>query len=167
MPKLAERQAPEAGVSPETNVSPETDYFLWTQGQAALVRAGRWAALDREALAEEIADLGGSQKSEIRSRLTVLLHHLLKWQFQPQQRKYGWRATIVEQRVSLDDVVTMSPSLRAWPAEVLAKAYRLARVRAADETGLPERSFPPDCPYTLAQILDERFYPGPEEPDVV
>ncbi|WP_288582880.1 DUF29 domain-containing protein [uncultured Methylobacterium sp.] len=167
MPKLAERQAPKAGVSPETNVSPETDYFLWTQGQAALIRAGRWAALDREALAEEIADLGGSQKSEIRSRLTVLLHHLLEWEFQPQRRKYGWRATIVEQRVSLDDVVTMSPSLRAWPAEVLDKAYRLARVRAADETGLPNRSFPPDCPYTLSQILDERFYPGPDEPDVV
>lgn len=161
MPKLAEREAPEAGVSPET------DYFLWTQEQAALIRAGRWSALDREALAEEIADLGGSQKSEIRSRLTVLLQHLLKWEHQPQQRKYGWRATIVEQRVSLDDVVTMSPSLRVWPAEVLSKAYRLARVRAADETGLPERSFPPDCPYTLAQILDERFYPGPEEPDVV
>ncbi|GJD64892.1 DUF29 domain-containing protein [Methylobacterium frigidaeris] len=106
MPKLAER-APDAGVSPET------DYFLWTQEQAALIRAGRWAALDREALAEEIAGLGGSQKSEIRSRLTVLLHHLLKWEFKLQQRRYGWRATIVEQRVSLDDVVTMSPSLRA------------------------------------------------------
>ncbi|AWN48798.1 DUF29 domain-containing protein [Methylobacterium terrae] len=161
MPKLAERAAPEAGVSPET------DYFLWTQGQAALIRTGRWAELDREALAEEIADLGGSQKSEIRSRLTVLLHHLPTWQFQPQPRKYGWRATIVEQRVSLDDLVTMSPSLRAWPAEVVSKAYRLARVRAADDTGPPERSFPPDCPYTLAQILDEQFHPGPEEPDVI
>ncbi|TGE01703.1 DUF29 domain-containing protein [Methylobacterium nonmethylotrophicum] len=159
MPKLAER-------GPDAGVSPETDYFLWTQAQAALIRAGRWAVLDREALAEEIADLGGSQKSEIRSRLTILLHHLLKWEFQPQQRKYGWRATIVEQRVNLDDLVTMSPSLRGWPAEVVGKAYRLARVRAADETGLPERSFPPDCPYTLADILDERFYPGPEEPDV-
>ncbi|MGX7705141.1 DUF29 domain-containing protein [Methylobacterium sp. Gmos1] len=166
MPKLAGR-APDAGVLPEMHVSHETDYFLWTQAQAALIRAGRWSALDREALAEEIADLGGSQKSEIRSRLTVLLHHLLKWEHQPQQRMYRWRATIVEQRVSLDDLVTMSPSLRAWPAEVLGKAYRLARVRTADETGLPERSFPPDCPYTLAQILDERFYPGPEEPDVV
>ncbi|MET7248032.1 DUF29 domain-containing protein [Methylobacterium sp. EM32] len=166
MPKLAER-APDTGALPETNVSHDTDYYLWTQAQAALIRAGRWSALDREALAEEIADLGGSQKSEIRSRLTVLLHHLLKWEHQPQQRKYGWRATIVEQRTSLDDLVTMSPSLRAWPAEVLGKAYRLARVRAADETGLPERSFPPDCPYTLVQILDERFYPGPEEPDVV
>lgn len=160
MPKLA-------GRAPDSGVSPETDYFLWTQGQAALIRAGRWSALDRDALAEEIADLGGSQRSEIRCRLTVLLHHLLKWEHQPQQRKYGWRATIVEPRTSLDDLVTMSPSLCAWPAEVLGKAYRLARVRSADETGLPERSFPPDCPYTLAQILDERFYPGPEEPDVV
>ncbi|MFH6785597.1 MULTISPECIES: DUF29 domain-containing protein [Methylobacterium] len=161
IPELAGREAPEAGVPPET------DHFLWTQGQAALIRAGRWAGLDRKALAEEIADLGGSQTSEIRSRLTVLLHHLLTWEHSPQQRTYGWRATIVEQRVSLDDVVTMSPSLRAWPAEVLAKAYRLARVRAADETGVPARSFPPDCPYTLTQILDGRFDPGPEKPDVV
>lgn len=163
MPKLATPEL--AARAPEAGVSPETDYFLWTQGQAALIRAGRWSALDREALAEEIADLGGLQKSEIRSRLTVLLHHLLKWEHQPQQRTYGWRATIVEQRVSLDDLVTMSPSLRAWPTEVLAKAYRLARVRAADETGLSERTFPPDCPHTLEQILDERFYPGSEKPD--
>jgi hypothetical protein len=164
MPELAER-APGVGVSPETTISPETDDL--TQAQAALIRAGHRAALDREALAEEIADLGGSRKSEIGSRPTVLLHHLLEWEFQPQLRQYGWRATIVEQRVSLDDLVTMSPSLRAWPADVVGKAYRLARVSAAEEMGLPERTFPPDCPYTLAQILDERFYPGPKEPDVV
>ncbi|RVU21862.1 DUF29 domain-containing protein [Methylobacterium oryzihabitans] len=160
MPKLAERP-------PGAAASSEADFYRWTQEQAALLRAGRWSALDRDALAEEIADLGGSQKSEIRSRLTVLLQHLLKWEFQPQHRKYGWRATIIEQRVSLADVLEMSPSLGRWPGEVLARAYRLARVRAAEETGLPEQAFPAACPYSLDRILDDGFYPGPEERDVV
>ncbi|MEH3144867.1 MAG: DUF29 domain-containing protein [Methylobacterium frigidaeris] len=166
MPKLAERP-PEATPPPEAAASQEADFYRWTQEQAALLRAGRWSALDRDALAEEIADLGGSQKSGIRSRLTVLLHHLLKWEFQPQRRKYGWRATIIEQRVGLADIVEMSPSLGRWPAEALARAYRLARVRAVEETGLPEQTFPTTCPYALERILDDGFYPGTEERDVV
>lgn len=162
----------------------ETDLYLWTQDQAALLRtggrqaggqqAGDQQASDRQAsdrhridwyhLAEEIESLGGSQKSEIRNRLAVLLQHLLKWEFQPDHRKYGWRASMVEQRLQIEGLLDVSPSLRAWPERVLAKAYHLARVRAASETGLAEQTFPQACPYTLAQILDDSFYPGPLEP---
>lgn len=144
----------------------ETDLYLWTQAQAALLRGGRRQEIDWHHLAEEIESVGGSQKSEIRNRLTVLLQHLLKWEFQPEQRKYGWRASIVEQRLQIDGLIDVSPSLRPWPDAVLAKSYRLARIRAADETGLPERTFPEACPYSLALILDDGFYPGPTMPEV-
>jgi len=145
----------------------ETDLYLWTQAQAALLRTGRPQEIDWQHLAEEIESVGGSQKSEIRSRLAILLQHLLKWEFQPEKRKYGWRASIVEQRLQIDGLIEVSPSLRSWPEAVLAKSYRLARTRAADETGLPENRFPDTCPYSLALILDEGFYPGPLSPDVV
>ncbi|MCC0808753.1 DUF29 domain-containing protein [Methylobacterium sp. W2] len=145
----------------------ETDLYLWTQAQAALLRAGRWQDVDLNHLAEEIESLGGSQKSEIRNRLAILIQHLLKWEFQPQKRKYGWRASIVEQRLQIDGLLDVSPSLKAWPEVVLAKAYRLACVRAAAETGLSERGFPETCPYSLQQIMDDGFYPGPVEPEAL
>lgn len=143
------------------------DLCLWTEEQAALLRARRWAELDSANIAEEIESLGGSQKSEIRSRLAVLLMHLLKWEFQPEKRKYGWRATIIEQRLQIDGLIDLSPSLRSWPGAVLDKAYRLAIGAAAGETGLPETTFPNTCLYSLAQILDLGFYPGPQETEIV
>ena len=123
--------------------------------------------IDLHHLAEEIEGVGGSQKSEIRNRLAILLQHLLTWEFQPESRKYGWLASIVEQRLQIDGLIDVSPSLRAFPGLVLTKSYRLARVRAADETGLGERAFPETCPYALEQILDDRFYPGPTGTKVV
>ncbi|KQT89062.1 DUF29 domain-containing protein [Methylobacterium sp. Leaf466] len=158
--------SPPPGRTPPEQALYEADLYLWTQAQAALLRAGQRQAIDWHHLAEEIESLGGSQKSEIRNRLAVLLQHLLKWEFQPQKRKYGWRVSIVEQRLQIEGLIDVSPSLGSWPEAVLDKAYRLGHVRAAGETGMAERLFPATCPYTLAQVLDEDFYPGPAEPDV-
>jgi hypothetical protein len=30
---------------------------------------------------------------------------------------------------------------------------------ASGETGLPESAFPPECPYTVEQMLDQDFLP--------
>lgn len=152
--------------TPESDLY-ETDLCLWTEQQSALLRAGRVSEIDRLNLAEEIESLGGSQKSEIRSRLAVLLLHLLKWEFQPEKRKYGWRTTIVGQRIRIDGLVDTSPSLRSWPERVMQSAYRIATLGASSETRLPEKTFPKTCPYSVEQILDLAFYPGIPEDDVV
>lgn len=159
MAKVAETSRPAVGY--------EIDFNLWGLEQARLLREGRWAELDLENIAEEIESLGRSQKTELRSRLGVLLLHLLKWHYQPEKRKYGWRATIIEQRVSIEGVVETSPSLRRYPAEMLDRMYGLARVKAADATGIAERALPETCPYTIEEVLRSSFYPGPEEHDVV
>jgi hypothetical protein len=158
MGKVAEK--PKAGLY-------DTDINLWALEQARLLRDRRWADLDLENVAEEIESLGGSQRSEIWNRQVVLLQHLLKWQYQPEKRKYGWRSTINEQRISIERVIETSPSLHRYPVDILARCYLIARSRAADETGIPEKAFPPHCEYSVEQLLDSRFYPGPEEHDVV
>ena len=145
----------------------DTDLSLWAEQQASLMRLGRWQDIDAENVAEEVESVGSSQKSAIRSRLLVLVLHLLKWEFQPEKRKYGWRATIIEQRIQIEDVIETSPSLHTWPDHVLAKVYQNAVLKAADDTGMPEDAFPATCPYTIAQILDARFYPGTLEKDIV
>ncbi|KQQ24839.1 hypothetical protein ASF58_15395 [Methylobacterium sp. Leaf125] len=68
------------------------------------------------------------------------------------------------QRLQIEGLLDVGPSLRAWPETVLSKACHLGRVRAADESGLAEQTFPPACPYTLAQVLDDSVYPGALEP---
>lgn len=64
----------------------ETDIVAWANEQAQLVRAGQFELLDLEHIAEEIEDVGKSEQRELASRMTLLIAHLLKWQFQPERR---------------------------------------------------------------------------------
>ncbi|MER9297788.1 DUF29 domain-containing protein [Mesorhizobium sp. M0621] len=138
----------------------EADYAQWCAEQGALLREGRLSDLDRENLAEEIESLGRSDKREIASRLGTLILHLLKWGFQPEQRKTGWLLTIREQRHRIGKLIDESPSLKACPRKQLTGEFEFARLKAIDETGLPEKHFPVDCPYQIADVLDQDFFPG-------
>jgi hypothetical protein len=140
----------------------EADFARWCAEQGALLREGRLDALDRDNLAEEIESLGRSQEDEIESRVGVLVLHLLKWRYQPGQRTGSWSGTIVEQRNRLKRRIKASPSLKSYPAEVLAEEYEAARLKAAGETGLPQSLFPETCPFTIEQILDAAWLPEAE-----
>ncbi|MBV9287060.1 MAG: DUF29 domain-containing protein, partial [Hyphomicrobiales bacterium] len=54
-------------------ISYDRDIILWSQEQARLLRAGRFSKLDIEHLADEIEDVGKSEKRELASRMAVLL----------------------------------------------------------------------------------------------
>jgi hypothetical protein len=132
----------------------ERDFYAWTQEQAAKLRGRAHNDIDWENAAEEIESLGRSDKYEIEHRMEVLLLHLLKWKYQPEKRKSGWRATITEQRGRIDRRIKESPSLRDYPSIILDDAYRIARAQAEEETGLPFDSFPEVSPFTVAEVLD-------------
>ncbi len=137
----------------------EADYAQWCAEQGALLREGRLSDLDRENLAEEIESLGRSDRREIESRLKVLILHLLKLRFQPERQTPGWQSTLREQRFRIGRILKESPSLRRYPQDVLNEEYALARFEAAEETGLPEETFPKTCPFTIEEILDAAFLP--------
>jgi hypothetical protein len=88
-----------------------------------------------------------------------VLTHLLKYQFQPDQRSSRWRGSIVEHRRRLRYDFEESPSLRRHASEVFAEVYEDAREQASAESGLPLRAFPKTSPYTLEQTLDPKFLP--------
>ncbi len=140
----------------------ETDFHAWTQHQAALLRQEDFAELDLNNLIEEIESLGKSQQNEVKSRLRVLIMHLLKWQIQPMHRSASWRNTINVQRLDLQDVLDENPSLRTRLAEFVAYAYPRAIRDAVQETGLAATTFPQTSPYTEEQVLDENFWPADE-----
>ena len=144
----------------------ETDFYAWTQDQAARLRELRPNSLDWENVAEEIDSVGRSERHQLRNRLRVVLMHLLKWHFQPAKRKYGWRVTINYQRSMVRSILKDSPSLRRFPGDVLEDCYKEARLKAIEETDLAPDIFPTSCPYSLAETLNESFFPGPLEPDI-
>jgi hypothetical protein len=144
----------------------DADLYAWTQYQAARLREVRPDAIDWENVAEEIEGVGAAQKREIQEGLEVILWHLLRWQHEPEKRKYRWRVTIGYHRLMIEKTVADSPSLRRFPGEALTGAYELTRLKWAEETDLPEKQLPDSPPYSIAETLDEAFFPGPIEPDV-
>jgi Domain of unknown function DUF29 len=138
----------------------DTDVYSWTQAQAAAIRAKEVAALDIYHLAEEVEDLGRAVRKAIGSQLECLLLHLRKWQYDPAtDPRRLWRVTIRPARREIADDLAENRSLRGDPAERLSLAYQRARLDAAEETDLPLATFPEVCPWPVAQVLDEHFWP--------
>jgi hypothetical protein len=137
----------------------DDDLVAWALANARLLRAGRVQDIDVDHLAEELEDLGKSERRALRSHLRNLILHLLKWAYQPGLRGPSWRRSINNARRALDDIIEDSPSLERELTPMLPKTYGQARADAALETGLPETAFPPNCPFGLEQLRDDRFLP--------
>ncbi len=135
----------------------DIDVFEWTKEQADALRRRASNELDWDNLAEEIEALGVSNRHQIKSRLEILILHLLKWRYQPEWRCGSWRGSILEARHRLEMLLEESPSLRRLPDEYLPRAYPWARRKALAETGLD--ALPETCPWTIEQILDGDFLP--------
>jgi hypothetical protein len=137
----------------------EADYSRWLFENARMLREGRFSEADIENIAEELEDMGRSEKRAVGSHIAVILTHLLEWQFQPDQRSSRWRGSIYNARTSVDDPLSESPSLRNRVPELVTDRYRIARNNAIIEAGLAEDTFPLDCPYNPEQVLDPDFWP--------
>lgn len=138
----------------------EQDFYQWTQHNAQLLRDGKLTEIDNLHIAEELESMGKRDKRELISRLTILLAHLLKWQFQPQFRSKSWQFTLREQRSQIAKLLKDSPSLKPYlQEEGILEAYPDALEIANDETGLSVSAFPERCPYSIEQMFDKTFYP--------
>jgi Domain of unknown function DUF29 len=144
---------------PDTIHLYEQDFFLWSQTMAEVLRSGNFTRLDIENLAEEVESLGRSDRRELQSRLVVLLHHLLKWQFQPEMRSRSWCGTLAEQRMRIRNLLKDSPSLRSFFEESVSECYEDAKFQASVETGLEVTTFPATCGYGMSEILNVEFLP--------
>lgn len=146
----------------------EQDFQRWAQNQADLLRHGNIQNLDVEHLIAELEDMGKSSLRELESRFIILIAHLLKWQCQLHTLAHqwkdfegkSWRNTILEQRTQLGFLLDKVPSLKTSLELAREEAYPAARRLAIKETGLSPETFPIGCPYTVAELLDDDFYPN-------
>ena len=145
----------------------DEDFYAWTQYQAQVLRSLPTTdnRFDREHVAEEIEDLGKSERNAVRSEVRWVLEHFLKLAYSPAgDPRYGWMRSITEAREILEDRVT--GTLRHDVEASLARLYRGARKQA--ELSLREHgegdaaaALPQQCPYTLDQLLEDDWYPEP------
>lgn len=140
----------------------DEDFLLWSKEQAEALRAaakgGANLPLDWEHIAEEIEDLGKSNRRELRNRLLAILEHLLKLQYSPAVNpRAGWRATIIRERAMIEGLLDDSPSLRGELPELVATA-RAAAAELSRRGETPKRLPLPD--YSVEQVLGDWF---PEE----
>ena len=137
----------------------ERDFLRWTTDTVTKLKAKNFEQLDLQNLIEEIEDLGRSQKKELKSRLLVLLEHLLKRLYvnSPDNHR-GWEITINEQRRQLELEIEDSPSLKTIWDESFHAAWRLALKGVRKD--YPQVTFPDIWSYSqdIDSMLDCDFW---------
>jgi hypothetical protein len=146
----------------------DEDFYAWTQEQARVLRSVRGLSdnrLDREHVAEEIEDLGKSERDAVRSQIRRILEHFLKLEFSPAQSpRYDGMASIADARAALSD--KLSPTLLNDAEAVLPRLYTDARRQAALALAkfgeqAAAHGLPPLSPYSLDEIRRDDWYPAP------
>jgi hypothetical protein len=137
------------------------DVIAWANEQASFIRSGRFDLLDIEHIADEIEDVGKSERRELRSRMAVLLAHLLKWQYQSDRHGSSWQKTIKTQRNEIAECLMETPSLKAdiANADWWEKTWADTLTQVTRETGLSFDAFPESCPWNFEQIINPDFWP--------
>jgi hypothetical protein len=137
----------------------DKDTYTWAMRQADALRRRSANEVDWDNVAEEIESVGKSEARELESRYAVLLAHLLKWRLQPEARSRSWEATIKIQRRMIEREYRKNSGLKPMREELFADAYLQALGVAAQETGLGLEAFPEVSPFTLAEAIEENFWP--------
>ena len=143
----------------------EDDFYAWTRHQAEVLRSLPVTdnRFDREHVAEEIEDLGKSERDAVRSQIRRIIEHFLKLAYSPAEApRFDWLDTIDDARQMLSDKI--SATLRRDAAANLARLYQDARrqsARGLRRHGEPAaaEALPQTCPYSLDNICREDWYP--------
>ena len=144
-----------------------SDYYAWARDQADALRrlaAERWnGPLDLANLAEEVDDLGKSERNAVLSQSERLIEHLLKLQLSRSvEPRRGWIVTVDDARRELEKHLT--EALRQELEAALPELYRRERKRTARKLALFDDreaadALPEACPYTVRELCDEDWLP--------
>ncbi len=146
----------------------DEDFYAWTQAQAAALR--RFAEsrpnlpLDLDLIADELEDLGMSERSAVVSLVRLIMQHLLLARHSPAadlQRQH-WLDEVDEFRSQIEDKLT--PSIRREIDAEVDVIYGRARRNVARKMrrcgeDAAAVTLAETCPYTLDQVI------GDWEPD--
>lgn len=137
----------------------DEDIVAWARAQADHIRHGRFNRLDLVHIAAEIEDVGDNQRRELAVRTAILLKHLLAWERHPTLRNNSLDSTIRAHRQLIARRLAKMPSLATcftnpdWLEDVWLDARCSATTDGVDDF----EAFPDCCPWTMAEILQDKF----------
>ncbi|MGA8896908.1 MAG: DUF29 domain-containing protein [Planktothrix agardhii] len=137
----------------------ETDDAEWLQETVKLIKNHQFEQLDIENLIEELEDLGKEKKNAVVSLLEQIIRDLLLLQYWTREVEYNkvhWEEEIYNFRVQLRRKITTN--LRNYLDSEFDSIYQdaLGFVKIKTQNSV---NFPPECPYTLEQLLDINWFP--------
>lgn len=130
------------------------DDSQWLEETIQLLKKKQFESLDLENLIEELEDSGKEKKNAVASLLEQIIRHLLLLQYSTSESEYNavhWQGEIYTFRTQLRRRLTTN--LRNYLESELNSIYKDAlgfvKIKTQDSV-----RFPPECPYSLDQLLD-------------
>jgi uncharacterized damage-inducible protein DinB len=128
----------------------DLDLALWYADTLAKLKARDLQTLDIDHLIEEIEGLAARDRRELKTRLKVLLAHLLKRMYVSTPNDYrGWENTVDEQQEQIQDILSQSPSLATYFDTAFEEAWQRALKQVRQD--YPQVDFPEEWP--LGKLL--------------
>ena len=142
----------------------DKDFYLWTKAQAAALRAhGRVLDnLDYDHIAEELEDLGSSQRQKAESLVRQIIAHLFK--LSASRNRYPanhWTGEVIEFRLNLRRPLTRAirNEIEAELENIHQDALRIAEAKMAAYE--PDVTIDGSLRWRLPQVLGEADDPLP------
>lgn len=137
----------------------DIDDSQWLEETVKLIKQRKFEALDLDNLIEELEDLGREKKNAVASLLEQVIRHLLLlqyWTSESEDNAVHWQEEIYTFRIQLRRRLTTN--LRNYLESELNSIYKdaLGFVKIKTQNSV---SFPPECPYSLDQLLDIDWLP--------
>jgi hypothetical protein len=143
----------------------DRDYYAWVQAQVDALREHRIEDVDWENVAEEIEDLGKSEKRALRSQLARLVEHLLKLERarvrMRAENMRGWQISVRSSRRAAAELLAENPSLRSELPQILERAFFDARDEVLAALKLPDFAIAENAPWSAEQVMREDFQVRP------
>ena len=99
---------------------------------------------------EELIDaLSRSERRALRSQLTRLMMHIIKWKIQPKCRSRSWLITIENAKIEIEEILEEEPHLKPQLPQLWDKCFNAANRLAEKETGIKS---------TLSKLTQEEVF---------
>ena len=147
----------------------DDDFYAWTQYQAEVLRTMPCDdnRFDREHVAEEIEDLGKSERNTMRSEVRRIVEHFLKLSHSPAiEPRADWLVPIANARAELEErlTATLRQDIEAELPRLYLRARKIASVALLSYGEADAAAgFPQSFPYTLDQVLADDWHPEPPQ----
>ena len=129
----------------------EQDEYKWSRDTVEAIRTGNFAAIDMDALLDEMESTVSRIERTLFSIVRDILEALL-WKEYTNVDSQEIDAQLIRAQVHLESMLESTPSLRELLTSAVEKAYQAARKSVTEEYGV---TLPASCPFPLELVMED------------